>query len=214
MATSGEAGSAEKKAFTSEQVRAWLGTVLAPMAEALRVEDEQLRSGSPSFRAYSHSIDFELLWGSDRMVSNRYRPNLEQFFRHHPEIRAGVEKHDEALGRLRDACGKALDELLASREFQDLVVDRSRSEHRALAQEVVNGVKILESWHPLAGVWSERGDKLLSLRHAPGLSSQFKVIEEAIEELRRLVRELLARVSELQQKLADDYGLPPVADGA
>jgi hypothetical protein len=64
-----------------EQVQAWLSTVLGPMVDALRVEEEQLAEGNPSLHVYAHSIDFEFLWGSAHMTARPYLPNQEQFFR-------------------------------------------------------------------------------------------------------------------------------------
>jgi hypothetical protein len=210
MAASSVPGSSVKQP-TREQVRAWLSTVLGPMVDALRVEDELLAAGNPSFRAYTHSIDFELLWGSDRMISNRFRPNLEQFYRYYDHVRGAAARHDEALERLRDACAEAFKFVLESPRFAALCGGRPESERRALAQDVVNGVEEREETNPLASFWKQHASEFLALRSQPELRPSFDRLEQAKAHLQRQVKDLLTRASELQQALADEHGLPPVS---
>lgn len=180
------------------------------MVDALRVERERLQADNPTVRAYTHDIDFELLWGSANMLSRPYQPNREQFFAAYPDVKSLAAEHDAALERLKTACVVAFERLLADPNFAALCAGRADAERRGLAELVVNNEQRLADYHPLAGAWKERGASLLALRKQPALVEFFAAVTAEIAELRAAVDRLESRMSALQQELAADYQLPAV----
>src|SRR5262249_50070654 len=104
---------------SKDQVKAWLATVVAPMVSALHVEVERLSIGNWSFRADLE--DFDALWLTSKMVSAHFAPNVEQFFRYHPDILHGARNHDVDIEGLRAACRTAYQRLLDNNRFRVLV---------------------------------------------------------------------------------------------
>jgi hypothetical protein len=82
----------KKKHPSKEQVRAWLGTVIGPMTDALSVEIDRLSTQSLSFRAGLR--DFEFLWPTDKMVAAPFLQNRLQYFRTAPAIQRNCGRHD------------------------------------------------------------------------------------------------------------------------
>jgi hypothetical protein len=204
---------------TLAQAKAWLATVIGPMAEALRVEEGWLASGSPSLRVYERDLGFDFLWDSHMMVSRRYEPNMRQLFRHYPDIGAAVVEHDEGVKSLMHACSDALEQLLRSPDFTQRfaqlpsVVPNGFGtgvvEQRAVAAAIINGIR-LEDHHFLAPLWNLHADELLALRREPELRPRFEAVETALTVLHTRVQTLLAMISALQDRLAEEHGLAPV----
>jgi hypothetical protein len=204
---------------TLAQAKAWLATVIDPMADALRVEESWLASGNPSLRAYEHDLGFDFLWDSHMTVSRRYEPNMRQLFRHYPEIGAAVAEHDDGVKSLMRACSDALEQLLGSSEFARLFAQlphivpndfgTGMVEERAIAAAIVNGVK-LEDHDFLARAWNPHADELLVLRSEPALRPRFEALESALAVLHKRVQTLLAMITSLQDRLAEARGLAPV----
>src|SRR5512141_726074 len=94
------------------QVRAWLTTVIAPMAVALEIESDRAEERSWSFRGRRRR-DFEFLLPTQMIVARPYLPNLEQMQRYDPTFADLVRKHDGSLDDLRKACQAAYDRVLA-----------------------------------------------------------------------------------------------------
>src|SRR5438093_147614 len=128
---------------SKEQVRAWLTTVIGPMASALAVEERWASRGNWSFR--SHTQDFEFLWPIHKMVAAPYLPNLEQLLRYEDALKKLAQGHDRALDRLRTASRAAYDRLLQNERFRALAASTSvpEGEHRYFAEYVVNGLRDL-----------------------------------------------------------------------
>lgn len=195
---------------SKDQVRAWLTTVIAPVAGALAVEEDRVTRGNWSFRCETQ--DFEFLWPTEKMISVRYAPNLGQFLRYRNDLRKLVHGHDSALAKLLSAARRAYDRLIHSERFRTLADSAAvaESDQKYLAEYVVNGIRDLPSHYVHHDLWAREGGKFLDLRAVPTLSSDFRSLSEAGREFSKAVRALRASVSALQVGLADEYKLPPV----
>ena len=200
-----------KKARPSkDQVRAWLTTVIAPLASALAVEQHRLMSGSWSFRCDTQ--DFEFLWPIEKMVAAVHEPNLQQLLRYRHELKKLAHDHDRTLNDLRTTARGAYDRLLHNQRFLTLVSSTSVSEHdgRYFAEYVVNGLRDLASYYTFQELWTRDGGKFLELREDPALASEFTALKAAGRDFLKCVDSLLRAVGTLQEELADSYKLPPV----
>ena len=203
--------SRRKKARPSkDQVRAWLTTVIAPLASALAVEQHRLTSGNWSFRCDTQ--DFEFLWPIKKMVAAVHEPNLQQLLRYRPELKKLAHDHDRTLDGLRTTARGAYDRLLHPQRFLALASSTSVSENdqRYLAEYVVNGLRDLASYYTFQELWTRDGRKFLEIRDDPALGSEFAALKAAGGDLSRCVNSLLRAVRTLQEELADSYKLPPV----
>jgi len=193
-----------------EQVRAWLGTVLAPIINALRVESERVSNGNWSFRC--STSDFEFLWPIEKMLSPVFLPNLKQFWRYHPALQKQAEAHDDALTKLRNACRAAFERLLQSEDFNRLAQQTpvECGDRKYLAEYIVNGIRDLPSHYSYADVWRSHGGAFLDLRSRPALQDSFQVLRQVGEAFRNAVERLREETEQLQWTLADELQLPPV----
>lgn len=200
-----------KKARPSkDQVRAWLTTVIAPLASALALERDRVARGNWSFRCETQ--DFEYLWPIEKMVAVPYLPNLRQFLRHSDDVRKLAVEHDTVLGKLRIAARDAYEQLVRNERFQTLALAASVSnrDHRYFAEYIVNGLRDLASHYALHDLWTREAAKFLELRNDPALATKFSAIDAAGRKLSTAVNSLHDVVTTLQVDLADQYKLPPV----
>ena len=184
---------------------------MGPIVDALRVEGDRTARGNWSFRC--HMQDFEFLWPVEGMVSATHAANLVQFWRFYPNSHLLALRHDVALTKLRSACGRAYERLMASDEFRRIapsVGDPNLDDHKYFAEYVINGLRDLPFNYSYCEMWKSRGGDFLALRDAPVLSEHFQKIARIGAALRRHIVALEKRLADLQQKLADRHGLPPV----
>jgi hypothetical protein len=195
---------------SKEQVRAWLTTVIAPMASALAIESERVKRGNWSFRCETR--DFEFLWPVPKMIAVPYVPNLEQLLRFRNDLKTLVHAHDGALADLLIAAGDLYEKVLQSERFQSLAASISvaESDRKYLAEYIVNGVRDLPSHYVHYELWVREGGRFLDLREAPGLVTEVRGLLLAGRRFAGRVDSLLESVNGLQVGLADKYKLPPV----
>lgn len=193
-----------------DQVRAWLTTVIAPMASALAVEESRAIQRNWSFRCPTQ--DFEFLWPIRKMVAVPYLPNPEQLLRYRNELKGLADLHDRTLETLGTAARTAYDRVLHNERFRALAASTGMpdSEHEYLAEYVVNGLRDLAPHYSHHDVWNRHGPQFLNLRKDPALSNEFSALEEIGRSFEKSVKSLLTAVSTLQGQLSDTYKLPPV----
>lgn len=193
-----------------DTVRAWLATVIAPISTALRTEIQQLR-WAWSFRCGSQG--FEYLWPIQVMVPTAYHPNLVQFFRHNPELKANADRHDQVMAALLGAYREAFDRLFWNEEFVQLAsnVEKASHDRAYLAEYVVNGIRDLESRYGFADVWRVKGSAFLALRDLSPLRDSFAELERRRVAFAPEPAALLGQFERVQQELADAFQLPPIA---
>jgi hypothetical protein len=200
----------KKKHPSKEQVKAWLGTVIGPMTDALSVEIDRLATQSLSFRVGLR--DFEFLWPTARMVAAPFLQNRLQYFRTAPTIERDSERHDDELTSLRNDCTKAFDVLSGLSAFIQLVeANAVEPMYRPyLAEHIVNGVSDLPQDYVHHKLWTTHGQELLSLRDSAELKVHFARIRKHSASLYKIAKELHAELQEQQLDLADEFGLPAV----
>lgn len=199
-----------KRKPTREQIRIWLATVLSPMLRALDVELQFISRNNWSFRCDSQ--EFEYVWPTRMMVAILHHANLEQVFRYYESLRTRAASHDRRLAALRDSCQVAYKELLQSRRFHELPVpnDPGPDPRKYFAEYVINGVRDLPSHYSFAEFWKIHGLEYLQLRSESSLESMFQSLEASGASFKRAVAALRQIVKELQERMADTAGLPPV----
>lgn len=199
-----------KRRPSKDQVRAWLTTVIAPIASALAVEESRVGRGNCSFRCYTQ--DFEFLWPVPRMVAAPYGPNLEQLLRYRNDVKTLAQRHDDALDNLRTVARTAYNRLLQNDRFRTLARSTAvpETEHRYFAEYVVNGLRDLVPDSKYHDLWAHEGAEFLELRESPELTDGFRSLADAGRSFRQAVASLFSIVSALQAELADTYNLPPV----
>ena len=195
---------------SKEQVRAWLTTVITPLASALAVEQHRTASRNWSFRCETQ--DFEFLWPVEKMVGVPYSANLHQLLRYRSELKRLADGHDRKLDDLRSAARLACDRVLRNERFRRLASSSGVSDpdQRHFAEYVVNGLRGLASYHTFHEYWGREGERFLSLREDPSLVSEFRALEENGRSFSKSVNELTTVVESLQIELADAYKLPPI----
>ena len=195
---------------SKDQVRAWLTTVIAPMASTLAVEESRANQGNWSFRC--HTQDFEFLWPIRKMVAVPYLPNLEQLLRYRSDVKELAQRHDRTLDKLRTAARTAYDRILHHELFRTLAASTGvpDGEHKYLAEYVVNGLRDLAPHYSHHDVWNRHGAQFLGLRDNPALSNEFTALEGAGRSFEKSVKSLLTAVNTLHVQLSDAYKLPPV----
>lgn len=193
-----------------DQVRAWLTTVLAPIANALAVEERRGSGGNWSFRCETQ--DFEFLWPVSKMIAAPYMANLEQLLRYRQELKKRIDTHDRALNSLRTAARAAYDRIVQSELFRPLAASTAvpERERKYLAEYVVNELRDLPPHYSYHDVWNREGAQFLGLRDHPSLATEFHSLEAAGLEFVKSIKALRTAVSLLQVELADAYKLPPV----
>ncbi len=200
----------KKERPSRDQVRAWLTTVIAPLASALAVEQQWVTRGNWSFRCHTH--DFEFLLPIEKMVALPYSPNLEQLLRYRGDLKRLANAHDSALASLRRSATGAYDRVIQNERFRTLAASSSiaESEHRYLAEYVVNGIRDLASHYVHHEMWTREGAKFLGVRKDPALVSEFRSLEASSGDFAKAVSALRIAVNALQVEFADAYKLPPV----
>ena len=195
---------------SKEQVRAWLTTVIAPVASALAVEQDRSSRGNWSFRCVTR--DFEFLWPVPMMVAIPYLPNLEQLMRYRDDFKELAQAHDGALDELRVAARVVSDRTLQSERFRTLAASWSTAERdrEYFAEYIVNGLRDLASHYVHHELWTRQGATFLGLREDPALTNEFRSLEATGQKFLKCVTSMLATVNRLQVELADSYQLPPV----
>lgn len=195
---------------TKDQVSAWLSTVLTPLRNSLTIELHFTTRGSWSFRYETQ--DFEYLSPISKMIAAPYSANLEQVFRYYPSLQAEAALHDNTLDALRQACRTAYEKVTRSPGFQNLPVPIDPvgpDSRRYLAEYVINRYRDLPSHYILADFWRTHGTQYLSLRRDPTLTKWFKSIDERGFSFRRALVRLSKNIRRLQERIADEAGLPP-----
>jgi len=214
MVSSQRMSTAERKKVrpSRDQVRAWLTTVISPLASALAVEHHRLTNDKGNWSFRCDTRDFEFFWPVGKMIAAPHEPNLRQFLRYKPEFKKLAQDHDRALGGLRTAARNAYDRLLGNQRFMALASSLSMSENdrRYLAEYVVNGLRDLASYYTFHELWTREGRRFLDLRKDPVLTSEFVALEAAGNDLSKRVTSFLKAIRTLQEELADRYKLPPV----
>ncbi|MFH0902621.1 MAG: hypothetical protein V2A73_18480 [Pseudomonadota bacterium] len=196
---------------TKDQAKAWLATVVGPMVDALHVEARRIQSDNWSFRHYSK--DFEFLWPTEKMVAAPFQPNLVQFLRHYPDMASLVRAHDDRVKSLRSACIAAYDVLLQDTGFLRLarVATHGDSDDiRYFAEYTINGIRELPQNYATHEAWNSSANKFLARREAASLKPKFIEVKTLGHDLCEAITSLLDNLVETQQRLADEYGLPPV----
>lgn len=180
------------------------------MLTTLDVELDFVQRHNWSFRSYNQ--DFEYLLPTSRMVAAPHRANAQQVFRYQPSLRTKAEAHDHALALLREACQLAYDKLMHSPAFLRLPMpDPARPDDRKfVAEYVINGLRDLLPHYTLFEFWKTHGRDYLQVRSDPALASSFHSIEARGKSFQETVTVLRNSVSQLQERLADTAGLPPV----
>ncbi|HLQ36504.1 MAG TPA: hypothetical protein VK348_01795 [Planctomycetota bacterium] len=196
-----------RSAPSKEQAKAWLATVLGPLARGVEVEAEVIAENDWSFRV--HSRDFEFLLPTQVMVDRVYHANLEQFWRFNREMKLLSEQHDKALDGLRQSAARAFDRLMDSRKFLELTREAGPMQ-QYLAQCIVNSKGHLPSFYEYSRFWNEHRDELMALRKETTLQECFRALQAAGVPFQTTVDELLKRLFRAQQEVADKFGLPPV----
>jgi hypothetical protein len=195
---------------SKEQAAAWLSTVIAPMADALRVEREFVSRKRWSFRQGTR--DFEYMMETDRMVAYPFVPNLVQLLKHERQLATLCRAHDSALHELRPACQGLFDRILQSVDFRRLTTEASPADVPYFAEYIVNGLRDLSYGMTHLEYWKHRGIDFINLRDGSDLREPARRVDSAGRNLDLAVKKLRTEIERLQQDLADEFLLPPVVD--
>ena len=209
MAKAGAAAKAKAGGVSRDQARAWLRTVLHPLARAAKIAHERAASGNYSFRA--HLRDFEFLRSSDAVVSPVYELNFRHLRKHLKDVDKLVREYDARLGALREACRDEFAWLLVQATVVELGSSAGEpSAARYLAEYAVNNLKELTSAHKLQMFWAEHGEAIFELLAQGDGAPKRAAAKNAADALATAAQKLADRVDGLILELADEHGLPPV----
>lgn len=212
-------------------VRAWFDTVINPLLRGLGSEKNLLEKENWTWR-------FEQ-WGLMSLVPVRSfiafeaLDNLDQFLNLAADkgFLPSMDKHDEQVGSLGEACRQFHEVLVGSKGLRDLYdrisEDRAivqagrdfnslfgayRPEHHldVLAEDIVNGAGALPEYYATAPLWNRYKEDLLALRETPHIRSYSEASRRAGQKLAKTVIELAESLRRIRQELSLRHDVPPV----
>lgn len=194
------------------QVQAWLSTVIRPIAAAVEIEREFASKGNWTFRSYTQS--FEYLRPVAKMVSTFFHANLRQLWRYDDSFKGACESHDRSLDELRNAARAAYRSLSDDPDFRALAAPIPQDDHDYLAEYVINGLREIAASYRHADFWKNSSVRFHALRQSPRLVPAFAALDNAGATFARAADVLFAMTIGLQDRLSDDFKLPPVDPNA
>ena len=218
-------------------VRAWLDTVINPLLRGLDSERTLLQRENWTWRFEQQGLLSLVPLRS--FISFDALDNLQQFLDLGPirgetarRLKDEMEKHDEQVRHLRNACQKLH---MALRESDELrrPYDRMASEHKiplrpgqtfdslfgayqrenhldVLAEDIVNGTRSVPSYFSTAPLWQVYGDELLKIRNTPGIRSRWLELKRASRTLASTIDYLVTVLRRTREHLSLKYDLPLV----
>ena len=156
-------------------------------------------------------------------VDASQHPTLGQFLRYNTNEKRLIENHDSSLKELEAIATIAHSGLVKLPELKVLVekIEAEFKEWRGaypiedgpnlFAENVINLASIpeLPSHYTNAEAWKKYGQDALILRSNPAIKEDFDRLQKILEELTTCSNGLKVSLSDLQDQLADLYGLPP-----
>ena len=210
-------------------VRAWFDTVINPLLQSLRIEEEHLErknwswqfrpGGLESIRNVRAHLDLEV-WD-----------NLEHFLGFYPKIGKAVQTHDEGVSLLTKKCralqlaienssalrtiyrkatspeslsklGRTLEQLFGSYPLDDHL--------KLLTQYIVNNSGDLPDYYYTAPLWNNHRDEFLAVLNTPLARRHSEETAKAGESLQRYVKLLHRLLTETRLHLSLEHDVPYV----
>ncbi len=173
-------------------VRAWFDTVINPLLHGLSRERELLKEGNWTFRFYKRR--FDELAPVKEYLHQAGSENLKQFLGFFPEGALLIQKHDQGIDRLREACIELFERIRTNaafrREFEAIAAESAsllnkdfasnfgasfspEDQQALLAEYLVNGIQNLPEYYTTHRLWAAYGARLASvLREHPIAEAQ------------------------------------------
>lgn len=215
-----------KRKPTDKQVMAWLYMVVGPVIEGLKQECYFLGElKTPTWRFRQKRCEF-IRPISEYVDASQY-PTLGQFLRYNPDEKKLIEAHDFTLKELEMVATATHSGLVKLPELQALIkkIETEFKEWRGaypiedgpnlLAENVINlaAISELPRHYTNAEAWKKYGQEALFLRRSLAVAKDFERFQKALDELTTCSSKLKDSLSDLQDHLADEYGLPPAPTG-
>ena len=206
-----------------ELARAWVVTVINPILDGLRREQNLLDQKNWSWRYITGR--FEHIAPIIDYIDVRYHDNHEEFCHQYPEIARLISKHDQALDDLAKALSQAYGRLLEMEElrrelerireectdYQGLWRDIEESEHiKIIAEHMLNTTPSLSQIYMDYRFWNKFRDRFINLRIHPGIKGHIDKIERQGLRVARAAADLMERLKALRSEYARKFGIPPV----
>lgn len=210
---------------TIERARAWLVTVINPLLQGLRVEEDYLERKAWTWRFHRHRC--EVLDFCQDMIPSAYQDNFDDLREKKPDLDELVREHDDRLKSLHAALLTAQTRI--EKELAE-EVSRALAEHKVahpddqpagafdegklpslVAQFILNNVTIelTVSDSTMHTFWKSFGEAFLRGRTTK-FPAEIAAVDEAGDALLGSVRKVAKTFRKIRTELCDEYGLPPV----
>ncbi len=210
-------------------VRSWFDTVINPLLQALKWEEQRLEKKNWTWQAQPGYL--ESIQPIKNMIPPLAEDNLEQFTKFYPVIKENIDFHDQETANLFVACKNLQRAIEENAELQAIYqrakADESKTLHGTpinsvfatgtedyhlaiLAQYIVNQSGELPFHHLYWPVWNKYRGELLALLDQPAIKPKKKLVEGAGEKLLKTVRHLLELLKEIREQLSLEYDEPYV----
>lgn len=208
-------------------IRAWFDTVLNPIIKGLETELYFLDNNNLTWRGFISS--FDALKPLFSFLSFHYKANFEQCSQFNPILPESIDKHDGALAKLNDSCGKLFDELKQSQILKDvyeqklekLSKDLILSEQtvsklsndnnlRFIAEYVINDLDDLDIAYTLSPIWNLFKDEFKAILENNEFKDSMLSFNNSLNEFKAVVKETCTNLKEFRNNLSLQYGEPLV----
>lgn len=219
-------------------VRAWFDTVINPLLNELKKEEQLLKDNNWTWRFLSNRL--ESIRPIQDMISYQAMDNLEQFTEFYPSIKEFIAEHDEGVSKLLIEC-EDLHRILAEsplllelykkitspeslanlgkiskwgRELtiRDIFGSNYEKDHlETLAEYIVNKTHLLPAYYGTSPLWNKHRDEFIALLNKPVIRDYYARTVKAGETLLETVRELINELKKIRSDLSLEHDLPYVS---
>ncbi|MGA9997976.1 MAG: hypothetical protein WBP93_21355 [Pyrinomonadaceae bacterium] len=218
-------------------VRAWFDTVINPLLNELKKEEQLLEDNNWTWRFLSNRL--ESIRPIQEMISYQAVDNLEQFTEFYPSIKVLIAKHDEQVSKLLSECEDLhrvladsspllelykeltspeslakLDKTGTGREItiQELFGSSPERTHlEFLAEYIANKTNPLPIYYNTSPLWNKHRDEFIALLNKPVIRDYYVRTVKAGETLLETVRELINSLKKIRSDLSLEHDLPYVS---
>jgi hypothetical protein len=216
----------KNKSFGRNIVRAWFDTVLNPLLSGLAEERRELLAENWTWRFRPPRL-LSFMPVRSYLMAEAW-DNPDQFLSFHPEFRRFIDRHDQRVDSLFQAC-QSFHRALTESEVLQEAYHRTTTELSqrtggsvsdffgaeppenhlgVLAEYIVNRAVKLPHYYATAPLWNEHSEEFLRMRESAGVRPHWEATRRAGAELRRAVDDLSGHLKATRDDLSLEYDVP------
>jgi hypothetical protein len=200
-------------------MKAWIYSVLNPLAEVLRAENKLLSKQNLTWRYRTAGMEFILL--TRDLIQPSARPNYDDLLQGRPDLKPAMNARDERVRTLGQAALACWTHLTQYSPFRQIVAGQLKqwkeegnpypgggvSEEEfwlLIAEYLMNNVEELPYHYSSRAFWSRFRQIFLASR----AGSPFSQLEKSISDLQQLNESLIETLDQTRSNLCEQYDIP------